>query len=1051
MIERVIGFAIRGRAFVAGGAATLLGLGIWALATIPFEAFPDLTANSVSVITEAPGLAPQEVEQLVTFPIERSLLGLPDAEVVRSTTKFGLAITQVIFKDRVDVYFARQLVGQRLADAQRLLPAGATPVLGPVSTAMGEIYQYVLVSRSPTWNPTALKTLQDYTLAPQLRTVPGVAEVNSWGGNTEQYQVVIDPRRLAEASLSLSDVEAALAAANSNFGGAYTENRGERFVLHGLGRLTGMDDIRQVPVATRGGVPLRVGDLGTVTSGALPRQGAVTRDGTGEVVAGMVIMRKGENAQRVIRDVKARIAVLEASLPPGVALVPFYDQAELVGRTTHTIQKNLLLGGTLVIVLLWLFLRNMAASLIVAAVIPLSMLWAFVAMKWFGFSANLMSLGALDFGLLVDGSVVVVENVMRRSDRTADAGTVAERIRQAAVEVGRPVVFGIAIIIAVYLPLFALEGTERKMFVPMAFTVVAAVLGSLVMALTVVPAAARTFLANAHEPHSERFERFKAGYRGILEHTLAHRRAVIGALVLLVVGAVYSGTRLGREFMPRLDEGAVLVQTRRLPSTSLAEGIKASLGIERALHAMPEVTTVVTKLGRPDLATEAMGSYESDTYVMLKERKEWRPGGKDALVAAMDSALAEIPGVSLAFTQPIQMRLDEAESGITTDVGVKIIGDDAERLAGLARRVEAVVRRVPGAADVKAVAAARVKQLEIGLDRAAMARYGVSSEATGREVERAMGASTATLVVDGARRVPVAVRAPAAGTIDPDLMGTLPIPTATGGRVPLSAVARISQVEAPEAFAHEGGQRMVVVGANIRGRDVGGFVEDASARLARQVPLPEGYRYEWGGQYQHQQTALRRLAILGPIAILAIYLLLFSAFRTVRHAGLIMSNVPFALVGGIGALWLTGLNLSLSASVGFIALFGIAVLNGVVMVSYVNELRYEGESLREAVLHGAATRLRPVLMTALVAGFGFVPMAISNSPGSELQRPLATVVIGGLVTSTLLTLLVLPTLYVTMEEWLGKLHLVDPDEDAETLAESTGHHPVPRGQPAATA
>jgi cobalt-zinc-cadmium resistance protein CzcA len=1037
MMNRVIGFALHQRLFIGGAVATLLGVGVWALATIPFEAFPDLTANSVSVIAEAPGLAPSEAEQLVTFPIERALMGLPDAEAVRSTTKFGLTLTQVVFAGKVDGYFARQLVAQRLGDVTGQLPPGVTPVLGPVSTAMGEVYQYVLTSDSPEWPLGALKTLQDYTLAPQLRTVEGVAEVNSWGGETEQFQVALEPRRLAAAGLTLGDVEAAIADNNAAFGGAYTESRGERFILHGQGRLTDAASIAQVPVAVRGGVPLLIGDLGTVVHGALPRQGAVTHDGTGEVVGGMVIMRKGENARRVIARIKTRVAELERTLPRGVRMVPFYDQTELVSRTTHTIQKNLLLGGTMVIVLLWLFLRNVAASLIVAAVIPLSMLWAFVAMRWFGYSANLMSLGALDFGLLVDGSVVMVENIMRRSagPSDTDSGRRLERLRRSAVEVGRPIVFGIAIIVAVYLPLFALEGVERKMFVPMAFTVVAALLGSLLIALTVVPAAARTFLAQAHEPHSARFEKIKAAYARLLEATFRRRGLVIGGAVAVVAATVFAAGRLGVEFMPRLDEGSVLVQTRRLPSTALGEGTTASLAVERALRGLPEVRTIVSKLGRPDLATEAMGTYESDTYVILEDKSRWRPGGKDALLAAMDSALREVPGISYAFTQPIQMRLDEAESGITTDVGVKIIGPDVARLAALAGRVERELRSVPGAAEVKATAAARVRQVEITPDRAAMARLGLGTEALGREVERAFGASVATTIIAGPRRIGVAVRVPGAQAADPSILDALPIATPAGGQVPLSAVAKVEVIETPEAFAHEGAQRMVVVGANVRGRDMGGFVAEASARLGARVPLPDGYRFEWGGQYTHQQTAMQRLTILGPLAVLAIYLLLFLAFGRMHHALLVMSNVPFALVGGVAALWIAGLNLSLSAAVGFIALFGIAVLNGVVMVSYVNELREDGLALEQAVLQGAATRLRPVLMTALVAGFGFVPMAFSTSAGAELQRPLATVVIGGLVTSTALTLVVLPTLYLTVERWWARHPKVAAGDEAwEELA-----------------
>jgi cobalt-zinc-cadmium resistance protein CzcA len=1019
LIDKVIGFSIRSRIFVFGGAATLLALGLWALSTIPFEAFPDLTANSVSVITEAPGLAPQEVEQLVTFPIERSLLGLPDATAVRSTTKFGLVITQVVFADRVDPYFARQLVSQRLGDVTKALPAGITPALGPISTAMGEVYQYILTSTSPDWDATSLKTLQDFTLAPQLRTVDGVAEVNSWGGRTEQYHVVVDPRRLAAAGLTLGDVERAIAADNANFGGAYTENRGERFVVHGLGRLLGLDDLQRVTVTAPGGVPIRLGDIATIERGALPRQGAVTYNGTGEVVSGMVIMRKGANAQDVIRRIKARVAEVVPTLPAGVQLVPFYDQTELVGRTTHTIQKNLVMGGALVIALLWLFLRNAAASLIVALVIPFSMLWAFVMMKWFGFSANLMSLGALDFGLLVDGSVVIIENVMRRAGDPVGKGGVGERIRKAAVEVGRPVVFGIAIIVAVYLPLFALEGTERKMFVPMAFAVVAAVLGSLLLALTLVPALARTFLVNAREPHSPRFDAVREAYARLLARTMRHPYALIGGAMVLFAGAMIVGTRLGREFMPRLDEGSVLVQTRRLPSTAMSQGVDYSLAVERALLGIPEVKSAVSKLGRPDLATEAMGPYESDTYVGLLERDQWRQGGKDALLVAMDSALGEIPGLGYAFTQPIQMRLDEAESGITTDVGVKIIGTNPDTLALLAGRVERVLKDVQGAGEVRATAAARVKQVRLDLDRDALSRYGLGTAEVGREVERALGASVATEVVDGARRIGVVVRVASATTLDPTALAELPIAAPGGGRIPLGSVAQVSLVDAPEAFAHEGGQRLVVVGANIRGRDVVGFVNDAMAQLAAQVPLPTAYRYEWGGQYTHQQTALKRLSILVPIAILAIYLLLFAAFRRVRQAGLVMANVPFALVGGVAALWLAGLNLSLSASIGFIALFGIAVLNGVVMVTSINDLRAHGHSLLEATIEGAASRLRPVLMTALVAGFGFVPMALSHSPGAEVQRPLAMVVIGGLVTSTLLTLLVLPVLYLTVERYFS--------------------------------
>lgn len=1017
MIDRITAFSLRQPVYIAGAIVTLIVVGLYAFRTLPFEAFPDLTANSVTVIADAPGMAPADVEQLVTYPIERSLLGLPRTESVRSTTKFGLSMTQVVFDDGVDPYFARQVVAERLNDLGSDLPDGATVTMGPVATAMGEVYQYVLISDNPEVTPWELKRLQDYSIAAQLRTVQGVAEVNSWGGLVEQYHVIVEPGRLIQVGITLADVESALAANNSNFGGTYTEARGERFIVRGMGRLDGLDDIENVAIDTRNGVPIHIPDVATVTRGSLPRQGAVTIDGQGEVVAGMVIMRKGANALRVLERVEARVDELLPTLPEAVRLVPFYNQGDLVEQTTHTIEKNLLLGGSFVVLLLWAFLRNLTASVLVALVIPLSMLWAFVSMRLFGYSANLMSLGALDFGLLVDAAVVVVENVMRKASDITDP---KERVRSAVAEVGRPVLYGIAIIIAVYVPILSLQGTEGKMFRPMAFTVVAALLGSLVLALTFIPAASGVLLGHAREVHTPGFDRFRDRYRSLLAGAIARPAVVTGVATLLFLGALVSATRLGTEFMPRLDEGSVLVQGLRRPSTALEQGVRFSGAIEDVLVGLPEVEVVVSKLGRPDLATEAMGTYESDTYVTLVPKSEWRSGGKDALLQAMDSALSDIPGLDFAFTQPIQMRLDEAETGITTDVGVKIFGEDPDELAALAARVEREIAAVDGAADVKVTAAARVKELRIELDRLALSRYGLEANDIGHQVEMALGSSVATHVIDGPRRVGVVVRIPGGNTIDPELMGRLPVANAESGLVTLGSVARLYTNESPEAFAHEGGQRLVVVGANIRGRDVGSFVEEASAILTERIPLSPGYRFEWGGQYQYQQTAARRLAVLVPVSVLAIYLLLFSNFGTIRHPVLIMLNVPFAVVGGIGSLWIAGLNLSTSALIGFIAVFGISVLNGVVMVSYMNQLRERGRELREAVLDGAATRLRPVLMTALAASFGFIPMATSSSPGAELQRPLATVVIGGLLSATLLTLFVLPTVYLWVEEWMDR-------------------------------
>ncbi|MDZ7630664.1 MAG: CusA/CzcA family heavy metal efflux RND transporter [Gemmatimonadaceae bacterium] len=1022
-MTRLIEFALRQRGAVTFGVGLLLLFGLFSLSRIPFDAFPDLTGVRVDVATTAPGLAPEEVEQLVTYPLESSLMGLPGVTGVRSVSKSGLSLITVPFPDGTDIYFARTLVQQRLAEAKGALPPGVEPQMGPVSTPMGELYQYTVSSDS--MSLSELKALHDYTIRPRLRTVAGVSDVNSWGGRIEQVQVVVDPAKLSARNLTLADVHRALAANNLSFGGAYLENEGTRYTVRGVGRLVVPDEILRVAIASPGGVPVRIGDVAVIESGAMPRFGAVTLDGKAEVVAGMVLKLQGEDSQKVIDAVLARLDEVRAALPAHVKITPFYDQTELVGRTTHTITKNLIEGGLLVIVVLFVFLRNVRASLIVASVIPLSMLVAFGGMYLFGYSANLMSLGALDFGLIVDGAIVMVENFVHRLEKADHDGTgaltAAQRFtlfRDAAIEVGRPILFGIAIIVAVYIPIFALEGMEGRMFKPMAFTVVCAVLGSLLLALVFVPAASLTLLKHVPAEPRQVEVKLRERYRRALEWTFRHGAPIVVTGVVMIVVSLYSLTRIGSEFMPKLDEGAILINTRRTPSVSLADATKLSLLAEQVVKKFPEVLTVVTKEGRPDLATEAMGLYEGDLYVILKERDEWTTAkDPEGLVAAFDSALKVVPGLWVSFTQPLAMRLDEAESGIRTDLGIKVVGPDLERNGQIAARIRRVLAATPGSADVAVEVSEGTGQVRVTARRDALAQFGLSVADVRDAVNLSLGAETATEMVKGPRRIGVAVRFPDAQRNDLTALSRLTVRSAAGALVPLSSVADVEPGTGPELIGHEDAQRRTLVLSNVRGRDLGGFVAEVQARVAREVTLPPGTFLEWGGQFENQQRAMKRLELVVPVALLMIVGLLYASFRSWMLTTLILTNVPFALVGGVAALWLRGLNLSLSASVGFIALFGIAVLNGVVLISAMNTLRASGKSVDEAVRLGAADRLRPVIMTALVASLGFVPMALSTSPGSEVQRPLASVVIGGLLTSTMLTLFVLPLLYRALGNW----------------------------------
>ncbi|MEP7344047.1 MAG: CusA/CzcA family heavy metal efflux RND transporter [Gemmatimonadaceae bacterium] len=1027
MIERLMDLALRFRVAVIAATLILVAAGGWALSRINYDAFPDLTPNQVQVITVAPGMSPNEVENLVSYPMETAMMGLPRTNGVRSISKAGISVITVSYEDDVDMYFARAQVQQRMQDAAASLPAGYQPSLGPPATPMGEVFQYLVESDSLTL--MELKTVQEYTIKPLLRTLPGVADVNSWGGMVQQFHVLADPSRLSGYGLTLRDLEAALASNNGNFGAGYIENQGERFTVRGLGRLADTTDIGNVVVSTRGkGTPVYVRDVARVTVGAMPREGAVSRDGKGETLSGMIVMLKGSNGRDVVTRVEARLKQIQPLLPKGVTINAFYNQGEVVDRTTNTVFKNLLEGGLLVMLILFLFLRNIRASLITASVIPLSLLFAFLLMKRFGYSANLMSLGALDFGLIVDASVVMVENFVRRLGHAGHTTADQRRdiIRRAAFEVGRPIVFGVCIIIAVYLPIFTLQGLEGRMFTPMAFTVCVAVLGSLLIALTYVPMLSSFLLTHVNEKPSRWFEALRSRYQRTLAWALGNRLTVVSAAAALLIVSLASVPFLGTEFMPKLDEGSLLIETRRLPSTSLPQGMSIAAEVERTLLRFPEVRSIVTKMGRPELATETMGLYAGDVYVLFKPRSEWKNTSLDALIVRMDSALSQIPGIDYNFTAPMAMRLDEAISGVRTELGIKVFGDSLPILQAKAVEIRSVVEKISGAADVSVDVSAGAMQVELGLNRAALARYGLNVANVRDAVQAGIGGVQASEVIDGRKRIPIVVRLAEEYRGTPDAIGRLLLTTAGGARVTLTQVADVRVVEGPELINHEDGERVVIVQSNVRGRDLGGFAAEVQREVGKQVVMPEGYFVTYGGQFENQKRAMQRLTLIVPLVLLLIVGLLYASFGNGRQALLVMLNVPFALVGGIGALWLRGLNLNLSASVGFIALFGVAVLNGVVLVAYINQLRDEGKGLEDAVREGSEVRLRPVLMTALVASVGFIPMAISTSPGSEVQRPLATVVIGGLLTSTFLTLVVLPVVYEWLEErwpdWAASFH-----------------------------
>jgi cobalt-zinc-cadmium resistance protein CzcA len=1014
MLKRIIDLTLQYRWLVLAGIFALLAAGGYALYTIPVEAFPDLTNNQVVVVTDAPSMPPTEVEQLVTYPIERAMLGLPDKEEVRSLSKLGLSMVTIVFDDSVGMYFARQLVSERLQQTSSQLPRGVQPVLGLPATAFGELYQYTI---SGPMSPIDLKDLHEWVIKPQLRTLPGVSEINAWGGQTKQYQIVVDPALLDQYGLTLHDVAARVEENNMNFGGGYIEHAAEQFTLLGTGRALNTADIGNIVLTAKAGTPVLLHDVADVRIGAAPPEGATLRNG--ETVSGMVIMLKGENGKKLIERVKERIAGLQ--LPPGVKIVPFYDQSFVIDGTIHTVEKNLFEGFILVTIVLLLFLGNLRAAIITASIIPFSMLISFIGMRLFGISANLMSLGAIDFGMIVDGAVVMMENAVRRREEHGGKESLLDSVRLAGYEVARPMTFAVTIIIAVYLPILFLQGMEGRMFRPMAITVCAALVGSLVLALTMVPMLTSfSFRRSGGEPHPAKShnrwtDAVGRAYVRMLNWSMNHRIVTAGAALIITSMAIGSLWFIGTEFMPKLDEGSILVETRKLPGVSLTESVEISKIIERRLREFPEIADVVIKIGRPDFATEAMGINEGDTYLLLRPARTWtRFHTKDELIQAVSKALDQIPGIAFSFTQPMAMRIDETISGVKADLAVKVFGDNFRTLEKLGQEALRVVSRVRGAAEAQMEITSGVPDLSIQVDRGALARFGLNVTDVEEAVSSAGSGDLISEVIDGQRRYTVALRLPQRYRADPDALRAIVLRAPAGEQVRLEQVARVAVRRGPDLINREEGQRRIVVMSNVRGRDLGSFVAEVRSAINREIQLPPGYFIEYGGQFENQERATRRLMLIVPIVLAAIFVLLYVTFSSVKLALLVVGNIPLSLVGGIAALWVRGMNLNLSASIGFIALFGVAMLNGVVLVSSINQMREISVSTRVAVLSGAQRRLRPVLITAFVASFGFIPMALATSTGAEIQRPLATVVIGGLFSSTLLTLFQMPVLY----EWI---------------------------------
>ncbi|NND71582.1 MAG: efflux RND transporter permease subunit [Rhodothermales bacterium] len=1036
MLKTIIDFSLRQK-FVALSLVVLMALaGVRSLTQLPINSLPDVTPVQVLVITKAGRYSPYDVERLVSFPIETTMNGIPEVKEVRSISQFGLSAVTIEFEEDTDIYFARQMVSQRIQSVAGDLPEGASlPQLGPISTALGEIYQYVV--RGENRSLTELREIQDWLVAPQLKTVKGVTEINSFGGFVRQFDVNVPPGKLRTFGIGLNEIITAIEENNSISGGNYLEHNREQYIIRGFGLIRGIADIENVIVTKLGDRPVYVKDVAEVTEGRQLRQGGVTQDGKGEIVTGIVMMLRGGNGRKVISDIEARIDQVNASLPEGVYIEKFYDQSDLVERTTNTISTNLLEGGFFVVAVLLLLLGEIRGALIVASVIPLSMLFAFIGMREFGLAANLMSLGAIDFGMVVDGSVVMIENIVHRLEHDTKRSKLAV-MRDAAHEVARPIFFGVLIILMVYVPIATFSGMEGILFRPMAITVATAVFGSLILALVYVPAlAALIFRRGVRVRRNYLMEWMRPQYRRFLEKNIDRRWRTFAVAAVIFGMSLALIPFLGTEFLPELDEGSILIEQIRMPSVTLQESMANADELAGILvKDIPEIKTVVPKTGRSDLANDWMGVHQTDMWVILKPEKEWRRGmSKNDIADMIEPYLQHEPGLAYNFTQPIAMRVDELTSGVKSDVAVKIFGEHLDVLNNVAEQIANILPNLEGTDNFFVEQTVGQPYVNIEIDRQAIAAMGLNVREAQRVIEAGIGGQSTGQVYEGQRRFDIVVRFPENVRSDFSSLMEVPIQLPGGDYIPLKRIADISAEEGPREIARENGWRRVIVGINLTAIDIGSYVSNLQSAISTDLNVPAGNFIVYGGAFEDQQRAMRHLYFVVPLALFIILGLLYMMFGEIRYALMIFLALPFALSGGIFLLWIRGLYLSVSASIGFVALFGVAVLNGIVLVSHLNELRRQGHSVREATLQGSEDRLRPVLMTALVASLGFIPMAFNTGPGSEVQRPLATVVIGGLITATILTLRVLPTVY----NWLEKdRHIPGSNDNWDETIELTG-------------